>query len=146
MRTFIPSNKEIERKWFLVDAEGIPLGRLATKVALLLSGKRKPVFTYHQDHGDFVVVVNADKVRFTGKKYEQKTYYWHSGYPGGLKSKTLAQMMSKHPDRVIKLAVKRMLPKNQLGRKMLKRLKVYAGEKHPHMAQKPEKIDIKKIN
>ena len=146
MRTFIPSNKDIERKWFLVDAEGIPLGRLATRVALLLSGKRKPIFTYHQDTGDFVVVVNAEKVKVTGKKYENKIYYWHSGYPGGLKQRTFAQMISKHPDRVIKLAVKRMLPKNQLGRRMLKRLKVYAGPEHPHKAQKPEKIDIMKIN
>ena len=146
MRTFIPSDKDIERKWFLVDAEGIPLGRLASRIALLLSGKRKPIFTYHQDTGDFVVVINAEKVKVTGKKYTDKIYYWHSGYPGGLKQRTFAEMINKHPERVIKLAVKRMLPKNQLGRRMLKRLKVYAGPEHPHRAQRPEKIDIMKIN
>ncbi len=146
MKTFLPNENDIERKWHLVDASNIPLGRLATRVALLLSGKRKPYYTYHIDTGDFVVVVNAARVKLTGRKFEDKKYYSHSTYPGGLKVRTFKQMIEKHPDWVIKLAVKRMLPKNKLGTRMLKRLKVYAGSEHKNQAQKPNKIDILTIN
>ncbi len=145
MRTFLPKIDSIERKWYLVDASGIELGRLATRIALLLQGKRKRIYTPHIDTGDFVVVVNADKVALSGKKLDDKIYYHYSGYPGGLKSKTAKQIMETHPERLIELAVRRMLPKNKLGRKMFSRLKVYAGPEHPHQAQNPEKIDILKI-
>ena len=127
----------------MVDATGFPLGRLASKIALLLMGKRKPTYTPHVDGGDFVVVVNCEKVQLTGKKLLNKKYYHHSGYPGGLKVRTAKEIMEKHPERLIWLAVKRMLPKNKLGRRMLKRLKVYVGPDHPHQAQKPVPIDLK---
>lgn len=126
----------------MVDASGKVLGRLATRIAKILMGKHKPNYTPHVDTGDYVIVVNADKVVLTGKKLDQKVYYWHSGYPGGLKSLTARQMLEKHPERLIWLAVKRMLPKNRKGRKMLKRLKVYASPEHPHQAQKPEPIEL----
>ncbi len=145
MRTFLPKIESVERKWYLVDASGIELGRLATRIALLLQGKRKRIYTPHIDTGDFVVVVNADKVALSGKKLDDKIYYHYSGYPGGLKSKTAKQIMETHPERLIELAVRRMLPKNKLGREMFSRLKVYAGPEHPHQAQNPEKIDILKI-
>jgi len=135
----------IQRKWHLIDAKDKVLGRLATRIAMLLMGKRKPNYTPHLDQGDFVVVINAEKVKLTGKKLQGKIYYSHSGYPGGLKEKTAEELLKKHPERVIELAVKRMLPKNKLGRKMLKRLKVYAGERHPHQAQNPHRIDPDKI-
>lgn len=146
MEKTTPMNfKTVERKWHLVDASGKVLGRLATRIALLLMGKRKSIYAPHLDVGDFVVVINAEKVKLTGNKLEKKIYYHHSGYPGGLKEKTAKELLEKHPERLIKLAVKRMLPKNKLGRKMLKRLKVYAGDKHPHIAQKPEPIEIEKV-
>ncbi|HDL60259.1 MAG TPA: 50S ribosomal protein L13 [candidate division WOR-3 bacterium] len=146
MKTFLPSEKDIKRNWWLVDAEGLELGRLASRIALLLQGKRKRIYTPHIDTGDFVVVVNAEKVKLTGRKLDTKIYYHHSGYPGGLKARTARQILESHPERLIQLAVKRMLPKNKLGRKMFKRLKVYRGPEHPHEAQKPQELDIMKIN
>uniref|UniRef100_A0A7C2PJH3 Large ribosomal subunit protein uL13 n=1 Tax=candidate division WOR-3 bacterium TaxID=2052148 RepID=A0A7C2PJH3_UNCW3 len=146
MRTFLPKVEQIERKWFLIDASGIELGRLASRIALLLQGKRKRIYTPHIDTGDFVVVINAEKVVLTGKKLDQKVYYHHSNYPGGLKARTARQILATHPERLIELAVKRMLPKNKLGRRMFLRLKVYKGSEHPHKAQNPQQIDILKIN
>jgi len=146
MKTFLPSEKDIKRNWWLVDAEGLELGRVASRIALLLQGKRKRIYTPHIDTGDFVVVVNAEKVKLTGRKLDTKIYFHHSGYPGGLKARTARQILESHPERLIQLAVKRMLPKNKLGRKMFKRLKVYRGPKHPHEAQKPQKLGIMKIN
>jgi len=134
---------EVERRWLVVDAEGQVLGRLATRVASLLRGKHKVLFTPHVDTGDFVIVVNAEKVRLTGRKREQKTYYRHSGWPGGLRSVTADKVLrGPHPDRVVRAAVRGMLPKNALGRKMLSKLKVYAGPDHPHAAQKPEELSL----
>jgi len=146
MKTFLPSEKDIKRNWWLVDAEGLELGRVASRIALLLQGKRKRIYTPHIDTGDFVVVVNAEKVKLTGRKLDTKIYFHHSGYPGGLKARTARQILESHPERLIQLAVKRMLPKNKLGRKMFKRLKVYRGPEHPHEAQKPQELDIMKIN
>ncbi|MGB4238863.1 MAG: 50S ribosomal protein L13 [Candidatus Hydrothermia bacterium] len=146
MGTFIPKESDINRKWLLIDASGIELGRLASRVALLLQGKRKRTYTPHIDTGDFVIIVNADKVRLTGKKLDNKIYYHHTGYPGGIKQKTPRQIMDKYPERLIEMAVKRMLPKNKLGAQMFRKLKVYRGPEHPHKAQKPEPIDILKIN
>src|SRR4030043_1114025 len=137
MATPIPKKGEIIRKWHLVDANGKTLGRLASRVAILLRGKHKPTFTPHMDVGDFVVVVNADKVALTGNKWKQKLYIHHSGYPGGLKSISAEKMKEKKPERLITMAVQGMLPKNKLGRKLLKKLKVYSGEAHPHQAQQP---------
>jgi len=142
----LPSEKDIKRNWWLVNAEGLELGRLASRIALLLQGKRKRIYTPHIDTGDFVVVVNAEKVKLTGRKLDTKIYYHHSGYPGGLKSRTARQILESHPERLIQLAVKRMLPKNKLGRKMFRRLKVYRGPEHPHKAQRPQELDIMKIN
>ncbi len=136
---------KIQRKWHLVDARGKILGRLASRIALLLMGKRKTLYAPHLDAGDFVVVINAEKVKLTGKKLEKKIYYHHSGYPGGIKERKAGELLEKHPERLIKLAVKRMLPKNKIGSKMLKRLKIYRGDKHPHIAQKPELIEIEKV-
>ena len=133
---------EVERKWLLVDADGVTLGRLATKVAMILRGKDKPQFTPHTDTGDFVVVVNADKVVLTGNKAAAKRYYRHSGYLGGLKSESYAEAMERHPERVIEHAVKGMLPKTTLGRQQLRKLKVYAGPEHPHQAQNPVKTEL----
>jgi large subunit ribosomal protein L13 len=133
---------EVDRNWVIVDAAGKPLGRIATEVALMLRGKRKPQFTPHVDTGDFVVVVNARKVRLTGHKLTDKKYYRHSAWIGSLKETTAGDMLEKHPDRVIKFAVKGMLPKNRLGRKLLTKLKVYAGSDHPHGAQKPQPVDL----
>lgn len=138
MKTFQISAKDIVRRWYLVDAEGKTLGRLASEVANLLRGKGKSTFTPFLDVGDHVVVINADKVRLTGKKLQQKTYYWHSGYPGGLKSITVEKMLSRHPERVLERAVRGMLPKNKLRDAIFSKLKVYAGGRHPHQAQKPE--------
>lgn len=135
MKTYTLKAKEIEPRWHLVDAEERPLGRLASEVATLLRGKYRPTYTPHTDNGDFVVVVNAAKVKVTGAKLGQKTYYRHSGYPGGLKETSLERMLEKHPTRVIEHAVKGMLPHNRLGRKLLRHLKVYAGPDHPHEAQ-----------
>ena len=128
----------IEQKWVLVDAKGKTLGRLASRIAILLRGKHKPIFTPHVDTGDFVVVVNAEKVNLTGKKWQEKLYIYHTGYPGGLKSTSAEKVRNKNPERLITTAVQGMLPKNMLGKKMIKKLKVYAGEAHPHQAQQPE--------
>jgi large subunit ribosomal protein L13 len=135
VRTYRPKASEIERRWHVIDASGRTLGRLATEIARLLQGKHKPIYSFHLDTGDFVVVINAAKVRVTGRKMEQKIYYRHSGYPGGLKSTNLAKLLDTHPTRVIEHAVKGMLSHNRLGRAMARRLKVYAGDSHPHQAQ-----------
>ena len=135
MKTYSVKKSDIERQWHVFDASGKILGRLATQVAGLLMGKHKPIFSRNLDTGDFVVVINADKVRVTGDKARQKTYYRHSGYPGGLKSITFEKMMQTHPTRIIEHAVKGMLPHNRLGATMIKKLKVYTGDKHPHLAQ-----------
>ncbi len=135
MKTYSLKAKEVEQTWHVVDAEGQPLGRLATRVAHLLRGKYRPTFTPHLDNGDFVVVVNASKVQLTGNKAGQKTYYRHTGYPGGLKETVLDKMLDKHPDRVVQKAVKGMLPHNRLSRKLLGHLKIYGGPDHPHDAQ-----------
>lgn len=138
MATYMAKKREIQRKWHLIDANGKTLGRLASRVATLLRGKHKPTFTPHVDTGDFVVVVNAGKVSLTGKKWKEKLYIHHSGYPGGLKSISAEKLKEKKPRRLITMAVQGMLPKNKLGRKLLKKLKVYDGEAHPHQAQQPE--------
>ena len=135
MKTYATSIKEVERQWHVVDASGKILGRLATQVARLLMGKHKPMYAPYIDTGDYVIVLNATKVRLTGKKAKQKVYYRHSGYPGGLKARSFEEMMVKHPTRVVEIAVKGMLPHNNLGRVMYKKLKVYAGDSHPHQAQ-----------
>lgn len=140
MKTYSVSAKEIERKWYVVDAKDQTLGRLATRVATVLRGKHKPLYSSHLDVGDFVVVVNADKIRVTGKKLDQKVYYRHSGYPGGLKSVNLRRQLAQHPTRVIRSAVWGMLPHNRLGRAMFKKLRVYAGGEHPHEAQSPQAL------
>ena len=138
MKTFMASPATIDRKWYVVDAAGMTLGRLASEVAKILRGKNKPIFTPHLDMGDYVIVINAEKINVTGKKLDQKVYYHHSGYVGGLKEVTLKEKMSKKPEQVIELAVKGMLPKGPLGRQMYKKLYVYAGPEHKHAAQKPE--------
>lgn len=142
MGTYSAKKEDIVRKWFIVDANGKTLGRLASTVATVLKGKTKPIYTTHVDTGDFVIVVNADKVHLTGKKLDQKVYYRHSGYPGGLKSVTAGKLMKTRPENVIKMAVEGMLPKTQLGKQMLTKLKVYAGEKHPHSAQQPAEMKV----
>ena len=134
------STAAVERKWYVVDAEGKTLGRLSSEIAKILRGKHKPIFTPHIDTGDYIIVVNAEKVKVTGKKLNQKIYYHHSGYVGGLKQTTLKEMLAKKPERVIELAVKGMLPKGPLGRQMYKKLFVYAGPEHKHAAQKPEAL------
>lgn len=138
MRTFVPKKDDIEKKWWVINAEGKILGRLATEVAILLRGKRKPKFAHFVDCGDFVVVINAEKVNVTGKKLEQKKYYSHSGYPGGLKVKTLKELLDTKPEEVVRKAVWGMIPKGKLGRAVYKKLKVYRGSHHPHEAQKPQ--------
>ena len=138
MKTFMVNESTIERKWFVVDATGYTLGRLASEIAKILRGKNKPIFTPHADTGDYVIVVNADKITVTGKKLDQKIYYNHSYYVGGMKETTLREKMDKKPEQVIELAVKGMLPKGPLGRRMYEKLFVYAGPEHPHAAQKPE--------
>jgi large subunit ribosomal protein L13 len=142
MKTFVPKLKEITRDWHVVDAEGQVLGRLASRIASILMGKEKPTYTRFLDCGDFVIVVNAEKVRLTGKKLSNKLYYRHSGYPGGLKQMNAAEVLRKHPERLIRSAVKGMLPKNKLGRKMLLKLKIYAGGDHPHQAQQPTTLSL----
>lgn len=143
MSTVSAKKETVERKWFVVDAQDVVLGRLATNVASILRGKTKPIYTPHVDTGDFVVVVNAEKVQLTGKKLENKVYYHHTNYPGGLKSITAGKLLKEKPEDVIIAAVKGMLPKNPLGRDMIHKLKVYAGAEHPHAAQMPEKLEIK---
>ena len=140
MNTYMANPDKIERKWYVVDAEGQTLGRLASEVAKVLRGKNKPVYTPHVDTGDYVIIVNADKVAVTGKKMDQKIYYHHSEYVGGMKETTLKEMMAKKPEKVLELAVKGMLPKGPLGRSMIKKLHVYAGPEHNHAAQKPEAL------
>lgn len=142
MRTFAPKKDEIEKKWWVINAEGKTLGRLATEVAVLLRGKRKPEFAHFLDCGDFVVVINAEKINVTGKKLEQKKYYSHSGYPGGLKVKTLKELLDKKPEEVVRKAVWGMIPKGKLGRAVYKKLKVYRGSHHPHEAQKPQEYQF----
>ena len=142
MKTYYAKPNEVEREWVLIDATDQILGRVAAKAAHILKGKHKPQYTPHVDTGDFVIIVNADKIRVTGNKGTDKVYYRHTGHPGGLKSVTFNEAMAKHPERVIEHAVKGMLPKNTLGRAMGKKLKVYAGPEHPHMAQKPREIKM----
>lgn len=144
MKTQFAKREEVERKWYLVDAKDMVLGRLASKIATYLRGKTKPIFTPNVDTGDFVIVVNAEKIRLTGKKLDKKIYYHYTGYPGGLKEQTARERLSKSPEKMIIDAVKGMLPKNRLGRAMLKKLKVYRGNEHPHAAQKPELLTLQK--
>ncbi len=141
MKTYSAKPDEVVRSWYLIDAEAKTLGRLATQIADLLRGKGKPMYTHHIDTGDFVVVVNAEKVHVTGKKLEQKIYYRHSGYPGGLRERTLAEQLERRPEEVLRKAVKGMLPKNRLAAQQLNKLKIYAGPEHPHAAQNPETIE-----
>ncbi len=141
-KTYIPKADEIERKWWLINAEGQILGRLATTIARLLRGKNKSKFTPFMDTGDFVIVINAEKIKVTGRKLDEKIYYSHSGYPGGLKAKTLRELLAKKPEEVIRHAVWGMIPKNRLGRKLLKKLKIYRGPNHPHEAQKPQLYEL----
>ena len=138
MSTFMAKPAEVERKWYVVDADGVTLGRLAAEVASILKGKKKPIYTPHVDTGDYVIVVNADKVKVTGKKLDQKVYFSHSEYVGGVKEITLRDQLKKHPERVVEHAVKGMLPKGSLGKQMYMKLRVYAGPEHEHAAQKPE--------
>ena len=143
MKSFMASPSTIERKWYVVDATGHTLGRLTSEIAKILRGKHKPIYTPHIDTGDYVIVVNADKIKVSGKKLDQKVYYRHSDYVGGMKETTLKEMLAKKPEDVIKLAVKGMLPKGPLGRQMIKKLRVYAGPEHEQAAQKPEVLEIK---
>lgn len=142
MKTHSTKPSEIERQWYVVDAEGQTLGRLASEIAKILKGKHKPIYAPHLDTGDYVIVINAEKVHVTGHKMDQKMYYRHSGYPGGLKGLTLREQLNRHPTRVIRSAVRGMLPHNRLGRAMLGKLKVYAGDAHPHAAQKPGALEL----
>lgn len=142
MKTTSAKHTDIERKWHVIDANGLVVGRLASRVAMILRGKNKPVFTPHVDTGDFVIIVNADKIRFTGNKLEKKAYYRHSGYPGGIRKETAADIMKKSPERILMSAVRGMLPKNRLGRQQLKKLKIYCGAEHPHKSQKPEQLNL----
>jgi len=142
MRTLFAKKSEVERKWYLVDAKDAVLGRLAVKIAQCLTGKNKPIFTPNSDTGDFVIVINADKIRFTGKKLDKKVYYSHSNYPGGLKAETAKHRLGRYPEKIITDAVWGMIPKGRLGRAMIKKLKVYKGSEHPHEAQKPEMLSV----
>jgi large subunit ribosomal protein L13 len=143
MKSYMARPLEVERRWYVVDAEGQTLGRLATEIARVLRGKNKPQYTPHVDTGDFVVVVNAEKVVVTGKKAEQKVYRWHSGYPGGLKETSYEQMMERRPTEILRRAVKGMMPKNRLARQQLRKLKIYAGPEHPHAAQNPQRLEVR---
>ena len=142
MKTYLPKVSEIQKNWYVVDAEGKTLGRMASKIAAILRGKHKPTFTPHMDVGDHVIVINAEKVELTGRKADQKKYYRHSGYPGGIKETAFSAMLKKKPKAVITIAVKGMLPHNKLGRSILKHLKVYAGPDHPHESQQPKQLEI----
>jgi large subunit ribosomal protein L13 len=142
MKTYVANSNDRKRDWVIIDATGLTLGRLSTQIAEILRGKRKPEYTPHVDTGDFVVVINAEKVAVTGNKREDKQYYRHSGFPGGLKSRTLEEMLTRRPEEVLRIAVKGMLPKNRLARKQLTKLKIYAGTDHPHAAQKPQPLEI----
>ncbi len=143
MKTFVTTTATVERDWWVVDAQGLRLGRLATEVASLLKGKHKPYFAPYLDCGDHVVVVNAEKIALSGAKAEKKVYYHHSGYPGGLRESKFYELMEKHPERAVELAIKGMLPKSRLGRQMYRKLKVYAGPNHPHAAQQPTVLDLR---
>jgi large subunit ribosomal protein L13 len=143
MRTYVATPTDRERNWYVVDATGMTLGRLATQIADTLRGKRKPEYTPHIDTGDFVIVVNAERISVTGNKRNDKRYHRHSGYPGGLRSRTLGDMLERRPEEVIRLAVRGMLPRNRLARKQLTKLKVYAGPDHPHVAQKPQPLEVR---
>jgi large subunit ribosomal protein L13 len=143
MRTYVATPTTRERNWLVVDATGKTLGRLATQVADALRGKRKPEYTPHCDVGDFVIVVNAERIAVTGKKRSDKRYYRHSGYPGGLRSRTLSEMLDRHPEDVVRLAVKGMMPRNRIARQQLRKLKIYAGPDHPHAAQQPQEMEVK---
>jgi large subunit ribosomal protein L13 len=145
VRTFSPKDSDITRQWHVIDASDVVLGRLASQAAVLLRGKHKPIFAPHVDTGDFVIVINADKIALTGNKLEQKRAYQHSGYPGGLRAVGYAELMEKHPERAVEKAVRGMLPKNSLGRKTLRKLKVYAGPDHPHQAQQPVPFEITQV-
>lgn len=142
MKTYYTPVDEIDRKWYVVDADGKVLGRIATEIARRLRGKHKPTFCNFQDNGDFIVVINAERIHLTGKKWDDKVYYSHSGYMGGISSRTAKEVLDKTPEDLIMMAVKGMLPKNKIGRAQLKKLKVYAGSEHPHKAQQPETLDI----
>lgn len=142
MKTYVPKPDEIEQKWFVVDAKGKVLGRLASQIATILRGKHKPIYSPHVDVGDHVIIINADKIRVTGKKAATKRYYRYTGYPGGLRFDTYSDLIKKYPERILEKAIWGMLPHNKLGRKMYKKLKVYAGDNHPHEAQKPEILEI----
>ncbi|GAB4263301.1 MAG: 50S ribosomal protein L13 [Deferrisomatales bacterium] len=142
MKSYMATPQTAEREWFVVDANGQTLGRLASRIAMILRGKTKPTYTPHVDTGDFVIVLNAEKVRLTGRKLDQKMYWRHSGYPGGIKGNTARQMLARKPEEVLRLAVRGMLPKNTLGRHMLKKLRIYAGPEHPHQAQQPKPLDL----
>ena len=146
MRTYSPKGNDITRQWHVIDASDVVLGRLASHVAVLLRGKHKPIFAPHVDTGDFVIVINADKVALSGNKLEQKRAYRHSGYPGGLRSISYGELMEKRPERIVEKAVRGMLPKNSLGRKTLRKLKVYAGPDHPHSAQQPVPFEITQVS
>ncbi len=147
MKTYSAKAADIERKWFVIDAEGVVLGRLATIVADRLRGKHKPIYTPHVDTGDHVIVVNAEKIKLTGRKRENKVFYWHTGHPGGIKGRTMGQILDgKFPSRVVEKAVERMVPRNPLGRQMMRKLKVYAGAEHPHEAQQPILLDVAQMN
>ncbi|MBB4284727.1 50S ribosomal protein L13 [Roseospira goensis] len=147
MKTYSAKPSEVERKWYVIDADGVVLGRLAATVATILRGKHKTMYTPHIDTGDHVVIVNADKVRLTGRKLTQKRFYWHTGYPGGIKSRTMEQILGgRHPQRVVEKAIERMVPKGPLGRAQLRKLRVYAGAEHPHAAQQPEVLDLAERN
>jgi len=142
MKTLFAKSTEVVRKWNVIDADGMVVGRLASRVASMLRGKNKPIFTPHADTGDYVIIVNAEKIRFTGNKLEKKTYYRHSGFPGGIKEKTAQKIMNDSPEEIIMMAVRGMLPKNKLGRQQFKKLKVYKGTDHPHIAQNPETLNL----
>ncbi len=147
MKTYSAKPSEIEKKWFVIDAEGVVLGRMASIIAMRLRGKHKPEFTPHVDCGDNIIVINADKVKMTGGKADKDRFYWHTGYPGGIKSRTKTQILTgDHPERVVQKAVERMLPKSKLGRQIMSNLRVYAGTEHGHEAQKPEVLDVASMN
>lgn len=147
MKTYSAKSSEVEKKWFIVDAEGLVLGRMSAEIATILRGKHKPTYTPHIDCGDNVIVINAEKVAFTGKKLTNKIFYWHTGYPGGIKERTMAQILDgKTPEKIVQNAIRRMLPSGVLARDQLRNLKVYAGSEHPHEAQKPEVLDIASRN
>ena len=142
MSTFMAKKNEIEPKWFVIDATDLVVGRLAVEIGKILRGKHRPEYTPHQDTGEFVIVVNAEKVRFTGRKMETQEYHWYTRYPGGYKTVTARQVLAKHPDRILREAVRRMVPRNRLGRQQMTKLKIYAGPNHPHQAQQPQEFKL----